>query len=773
MLAATPARAGTDELCVEQAQGVPGPQPKTPEWWNPALTEDQRETRWTGAAALTDAGSAVPELGSGRVIWDAPSQRLFFEFEVDGDPSLDANQDLVMLAVSDPTGTEPDLYMQFRPVHDCSPASACASPGVPLSTSWVEYAQADNSGTSPTWSALSTTNPSADWTVHDPWVQVDTHISGGNTYHRWSLKFALEIPVDGGTGEAWPDLRVYGNSVMYMPGPTSGSAVEFPLLCEPGSPLSDDCIVYSVGNAPLPAGIPDEHMPFWSHVSTGSLALCDGVEIIRQLVGSDYNPTTGIIPGTTVSYPLPGHQIPRFTGARLRAGFFNDRASGLGSGDVTAEFRIANWGLQWSSWSNASWTHVASASLSGSVSAGGYAGGFGQGAVQTASPWVPAGSGLALSNDHQCMHVRLDSPGGAANFKKDSTYRNMDLVNASVFRRPIDIDMTEREPVDGEEGNEILLLTVSRNMPSRAQCEEAAQQLRGCAEGGPLVLDPGLLEPGDQEEAEDGQRAAAQVQPELGIEPSEGASFDELPASMTYALEKTGGFINLPDASETPVYKVFSAYGYYVQHAGEPSLGWELYRTQPGAEPVPEVPGLYRLMIEVNRVIAGSETFRVIDGVHQPCEGGVPALGEVMPEDVAANRAWELHEEAEGGELAERVIDESDFGCEPPPVREPCELGDCRPHNPIGYVEGSRYVGEWSEEAMAALGPPSAALVAAAADEAEGVIDGELGDLPGAPRAGCCAEASVDPEAKRRGMVELSTMLGMLLLLRRGRGRRR
>ena len=154
LVAAPSARAGTDELCVEQAYGVPGPQPKHPEWWDPALTAAQRETRWTGAAAIYDIGSVAPPLGSGRVIWDASSQRLFFQFDVDGDPSLDYDQDIVMLTVSDPTGTEPDLYIQFRPVHDCNPWSSCSGLGAPVASSWVEYSQA-TVGTSVTWSPLS------------------------------------------------------------------------------------------------------------------------------------------------------------------------------------------------------------------------------------------------------------------------------------------------------------------------------------------------------------------------------------------------------------------------------------------------------------------------------------------------------------------------------------------------------------------------------------------------------------------------------------------
>ena len=36
------------------------------------------------------------------------------------------------------------------------------------------------------------------------------------------------------------------------------------------------------------------------------------------------------------------------------------------------------------------------------------------------------------------------------------------------------------------------------------------------------------------------------------------------------------------------------------------------------------------------------------------------------------------------------------LGCDPPPLRLPCARGKCREHSPIGFIEGSRYVGDWS-----------------------------------------------------------------------------
>ena len=784
------ASAGTDELCAAQAQGVPGPQPKHPEWWNPALSASQRETRWTGATSIYDVGSVAPNLGSGRVIWDEPSQRLFFQLEVDGDPTIDDDEDIVMLAVSDPTGTAPDLYVQFQPLRNCSPVSNCTGLGAAVSSSSVQYSQATG-GTSITWSTLSTTNPSSQWTVHHPWVEVRPLGSGSAAPYRWTLRFALEIPVEVATGEAWPNLRTYGNAVMYMQGPTSGTAVELPLLCDPSSPTSNDCLVFSSGITPLPAGLPVSNMgTVWSHVTTGDLSACDGVELLRPLVGSDHDPTSGTVPGTSVAYDLPGHRIPKFTGARLRAGFRNDTAASLAAGDVDAEFRIANWGLQWSTWSSATWSFIDSASLGGTVSAGAYAGAAGQGAVETASPWIPSASGLPLTNDHQCMHVKLTTTTGGVNFKVDSVYRNMDLVNASTFRRPIDLDMSGREPAEGQEGNDVYLLVSTANMPSVELCDEAGQQLRGCAEGGPLVLETKHGEPVPDDEIE-WDHAAAE---EAGMEPAvfekgeqhEGGDekkrrpvgLAELPRYLVHGLVDTGGFINLPGAPQTPVLQAFSSYGYYVQHEGEPSHGFEHYVHVAGSEPVEGVPGLYRVHVPEHGVVAMSNTVRVIDGVQEPCEDP-PLPHERMSEDEEVVQTLAKAEAGLAGELKHQVVTEPQFGCEPPPLREPCALGECAPHNPLGYVEGSRYVGEWSEEAIAAVVPAdqrpdslrgASAHEQDAASTGDDALEGELDPIGGATD-GCCTQASVDPHAGTRGAAKVGALVMVLLLLRRRRRR--
>src|SRR5690606_19784377 len=138
---------------------------------------------------------------------------------------------------------------------------------------------------------------------------------------------------------------------------------------------------------------------------------------------------------------------------------------------------------------------------------------------------------------------------------------------------------------EGQEGNEVYLLVSTANMPSVELCDAAGQQPRGCAEGGPLVLEPKHGEPVPDDELE-WDHAAAE---EAGMEPAvfekgeqhEGGDekkrrpvgLAELPRYLVHGLVDTGGFINLTGAPQTPVLQAFSSYGYYVQHEGEPSHG--------------------------------------------------------------------------------------------------------------------------------------------------------------------------------------------------------
>jgi hypothetical protein len=702
-LAAVPtAQAAPKDACVRQAEGVPGAANHTPEWWNTALSESQREVRWTGASTRTDDNTSTPELSRTRMIWDRPSETVFFEFEVNGDPSINTTQDLAVLTVANATGTAPELFIRFQPLRGCSTVSKCTGAGSAVANASINYSAATAGGTSVTWSALSSTNPSQTFTVSHPWVKVREVVSGGSTTYNWTLSFGLRVPLSG--NDIRPNLRIYGNAIMYVPGPTSGTAIEFPLLCNPSSTTSNDCLMFSgAGTGTIMDSLPIGGMATtWPVLDSANPASCGGVELIRDLVGSNYGMYTGTVPGTSVPYQLPGFQIPFTTGARFRAGFHNNTGQKLDAGSIEAEFRIANWGLQWTDWQNATWSMVATAELNAQVTAGGYGGAFGEGRLES-DVWVPATSGLTLENSHQCVHVRLKSDTGV-DFKVDSMYRNMDIVNASVARRPAIIDLGDRALPKGKEQHDVYLLVRSEHMPDPGTCDAAKGKLFGCAKGGRLTLERRALTKKQKAALSKDFKAGkvaideAQLQALMKQKAQKGKKPEDLPYMVVHGMVDTGRRIDLPDAPDTPVLVNFSDYGYYVQHEGEPVEGWETFIH--GAEPVPGVEkNMFKLQVEPEKVASVANTVRVLSKETKACKTPPRPKWAVYSAKKTEELEAKIQADVGKGNLADvgkvRVADDQ-LGCDPPPLRLQCRIKNCGELSPAAYIEGNRYAGDWS-----------------------------------------------------------------------------
>jgi hypothetical protein len=253
------AHAAPVDLCVPETQ-------QGPEWWNPGLSPAKKAARWQGATVRKQTQDGF----SARVrsIWKPSLETVYFEYSVYGDPSLDAS-DAVLVALSDATGTLPELFVRFSPVAGCSNVADCDGDGVELGAGAVEYSEATFNGISITWSAMSTVDPSADFEIEHPWIAV---AQDGDT-HDWTLSFALHVPVDG-SGEITPDLRIYGNAVMIEPGPISSTTWEFPLLCTSSSPISNDCLVYGGPDGEVPFDLPVGNMTdSWPVMESGGCGL--------------------------------------------------------------------------------------------------------------------------------------------------------------------------------------------------------------------------------------------------------------------------------------------------------------------------------------------------------------------------------------------------------------------------------------------------------------------------------------------------------------------
>lgn len=253
-----PTAHAAEDACVPETN-------QAPQWWNPALGPAQKEARWSGAVSRTQKQS--PYAARVRMIWKPAQETVYFEHRVQRDAALDPDDDVVLFALGDETGTQPELFIRFFPVKGCSNVADCTGAGAALPASAVEFSEATPSGTSITWSPLSNTNPGGDFVVEHPWVAVE---QVGSTY-TWTFSFALEVPVVG--GEIRPDLRVYGNAVVYEPGPTSGTLFEFPLLCTSSSVTSNDCLIYGSPGAEVPFDLPIGNLEdSWPFLESGA---CD------------------------------------------------------------------------------------------------------------------------------------------------------------------------------------------------------------------------------------------------------------------------------------------------------------------------------------------------------------------------------------------------------------------------------------------------------------------------------------------------------------------
>ncbi|MCA9652806.1 MAG: hypothetical protein KC501_23005 [Myxococcales bacterium] len=713
-LAVTPAALASSpgDVCVRQAKAVPGAQNKFPEWWNPSLSESQREVRWTGATTRTEGDSAAPPLASSRMIWDKPSRRVFFEFEIAADPSIDSDEDVVVLAVSNSAGSQPELFIQFQPLRGCSPVTNCDEGGAALGGASVHYSAATGGGSSITWSPLSTTNPSTDFVVQQPWVQVRENVSGGSTTYDWKLKLALEVPIASGSGEIRPDLKVYGNAMMFMPGTTSGTVVQFPLLCNPDGLTGNNCLITSGAGGSMPSDLPlGTNLSIWPTLDSADPNGCGGVRLVRELVGSDYNTHSGTIPGTSIPYNLPGSQIPYYDGARFRAGFHNDTDIAIGAGDISAEFRIANWGLQYSTWKDATWSLVATADLSSTVTANGWAGTFGQGSL-TSDPWVPATSGLALENSHQCVHVKLKA-NTAIPIAVDSVYRNMDLVGASVVQRPSEIDMRGHKLPKGQSAHQVYLLVRSEHMPTADACRSSKGKIYGCAKGGKLVAEQKGLSKGQKaalrKDFDKGavKMSKADLDALMSLKPKKGKKPNELPFYAVYGMVDTGLKVNLPKAPHTVILDPFSAYGYYVEHEGQPPEGWEHY-----IHGVDEVDtknhSLFKLEVKPNKVASVANTVRVLSKETKKCTTPPKSNWAVYSAKKTRELENRIKTEVGKGKAAEirtMKIADDQLGCDPPPLRLQCDPKTCPPPSPAANIEHSRYVGDFTIVAKPAARP--------------------------------------------------------------------
>lgn len=609
---------------------------------------------WTGASQFVGPPlvAAAGEITSVRSVWDAETRRVFLYWTVRGDPQINPAYDAVALGLTDASGT-PFLYYQVHPFQSCGTTlgsvitdigqlGSCAT-GRDVDPSTQRYA---TPMTTSAWGPLSTTNPVASHgsfpiVFEEPWVRV---VDAGDTFD-WEFKVAVRLPVAPGTGQVDPAVRLYGTALVAFRRTPEWHVMQHPVLCE--APVPETCGDHDLGPSPGPTSVVPLAPSWWMSVRTGNHPQCDGIELMRELVGSTHEIRDGVISGTNVVYPLPSSTVVIGEPTQLRAGFRNGMADIIHLGTVRAVFRMHTFGAHDSF---ANWLGIAeNVPLLGEVEPGSYAGLPGQGMLQTPS-WTPPGP-TPPRPFRRAVAVFLRGqphPGSKLVFRNDTVVKMMDFTTASVVRQPAEVSLLSRRLTDGQEAHSVVLLARHDRMPSVEACRESQGLAAGCQ---PV------------ERGKDGAVA-----------------LDDLARYTVHAFVDTGRRLELQEGEPARLLVPFASYGYHVYHEGELE-GWE--QGLRGAAPMDGIPSLYEVEVPPGHIVTLVDTIRAIDEETRPCaEANATSQRPRAPEP---NR---LVPGSQAG-LSGVEVARASLGCDEVPIRPPCRADACPPVDPVVFIEAS------------------------------------------------------------------------------------
>jgi len=271
----------------------------------------------------------------------------------------------------------------------------------------------------------------------------------------------------------------------------------------------------------------------------------------------------------------------------------NGTAALVGTGQILARFRIANWGSMISD-PNAPWDTIPGGDMRPNL------GPIGAGATATAAneckstPWSLTaqelmdyaldGSGIHLP--HQCILVDLSNGGGGSlTFLNNSVSRNMDFVNASKFEREAEISIKGLTPV-APDGRDVYVWVETLNMPKQAP-PGGPPQLRTIIPAPPPPPNPtggnelGVLVNNQRQNPEPPREGPTVPLPDgAGLQKllADGQTTPELimqvaPVYIVHVYHDTGRTAK-SGGTDRPVLAPQGAFGYFVSHAGS-LYGWE------------------------------------------------------------------------------------------------------------------------------------------------------------------------------------------------------
>ena len=615
------ALAQAPKICIPPGGGVPG-SGGSPDWWTPnqqTNTGDDNvfayqpfDPRWEGAYSLDYGDGSISQVDFRGLYDEAGGQQyLLLSWRVKSTAQFSVDNTTLYAGFYSPAADEGSLLRIV--LRDTStgadaafpglPAAAAMAPGNPLFSATLETGSGDDPAqwttpASPAWLSDTLrvwiegqTNP-YNWTVQ---VRIPLGAAGLNLdptdFKIWSYVQEAVLLAEGAIGivpYTWPR-------------PPSGDALQY--------------ASYQQGiNQVYPQA--DDWGDFALVANPAADPTCPGVDITSSRIGTR----------NAVS-----SQIELTADNTFFAEPENKTSAAIPDNVLSATFRIANWGSQVGDTNSASWAAPAALTnvTTGPGGTGAPVGGFAtiEGTWNpsddpaglcpfvgnpTSDPTSPCAPGSAPTRMlHQCMLVELTGPG--LNFIRNSVYRNMDFVGASLFERDAEISVVGLS--DHPAGKrDVFLYVERRNMP--AYHDDGAPSSK----------------PSDTLPQRDGQDrriaaavaaapAVATAPPDPSADPPAGTNepaTDALPTWTVHAYHDTGQTIRLADG-EHRVLLPQTSFGYYLSHEG-PLLGWS-----------DRLDGAERLREDLYRVAPANDSAVVIKTLIQAVEPGDTAIGEPWP----------------------------------------------------------------------------------------------------------------------------------------------
>jgi hypothetical protein len=571
--------------CVPAASGVPG-LPGPPDWLSPNLHKDELyDPHWRGCAAqgfpLTGGNSEEVQF---RALYQADSptdKRLFLSWNIKVDPQLSNQQDKLYVGLRDPGGAA--MVIQVTP-YGSSAANIVNQPANAIDT-FVRSGSSWSTLTEPTW--INTT------------TRVWLTISPSPT---WAVQMVVPIKSGGSlTDNAGPTLSDSFGLWYYAQVATNAGYIRYEW--KPGSAATAPGDILA-GTYPNPTT--------WDtfHLSSGAGdAACPtaGVALQWSDIGTANTPASQI--NFSSVNPRPNNTFfarPRnYTGGNITAG------------QISAHFRIANWGSIADP--NASWVDIpGGATVASSTAIGAIPAGNDPPATNPiAFNWALNNGDIATfitgKDKHKCMFVELTGPG--LTFLNNSVYRNMDFVGASIFRRDAEISIAGLVPISVAP-RAVYLYVETQNLPETVSAPGKGDAGTGDQQVGRTA------EP--TRSATFGTRDGTAVQ-QTTLE-------DQLRTVPTYRIHvyhDTGETVTIGGATQ-PVLNPQVPFGYFLSHSGALG-GWRHQLSAPPEAQLQEIsPNFYRVVVPNGGAVSVTTTIQALEpgiaGIFQGCLAMILAI---------------------------------------------------------------------------------------------------------------------------------------------------